>query len=213
MELLAYCAVATDEKISIPPTGVQTAEITTVEESGLQCLVSQFRTGNSTRVEPLRDSAVVFNHVLQSVLQQSALIPFRFPTVVADEAEVSRYLHEHESEFRELLLRFKGMVQMEIQIHIDGKSEHEQSGAGFLRSRQEQLLIVRNALGDLHGAVSPYLRNWRVRESANRGRGYALVDRNSVPEFLARAKAIALPRQVRARITGPWPVSEFVREK
>jgi hypothetical protein len=157
---------------------------------------------------------LTFNRVLQAVFEQTAIIPFRFPTLVNEEQEIVAYLRDHESELSLALKNFRGMVQMEIHAQLEGTSDTHprQSGKTYLRSRQSQLATLEKLLFDLRQVLSPFAKEWRIRESADRVRCYVLIRRDAVEDFSQRAKTIELPVQIRARITGPWPVSEFVSE-
>jgi len=214
MPLLAYCTLENVPNISIPGSGVQGQPILAVQHSGLQCLLSQFKTAASARNEAVRDSALAFNRFLQSVFEQTAIIPFRFPTLVNEQPEIVAYLRQHESELSAALKNFRGMAQMEISAQMEGapRPSSHQSGKAYLRSRQSQLAMMEKFLSELRQVLSPFANEWRIRESADRVRCYVLVRRDAVEDFSQRAKTIELPPQIRARITGPWPVSEFVSE-
>jgi hypothetical protein len=150
--------------------------------------------------------------VLQALLEQAAIIPFRFPTIVADDQEISAYLREHGGTLLSDLARFRTMVQMEILIQMEPGADARQlqSGKNYLRAKQEQFERIEKVLTDLRHTLAPYTGEWRVRESVDRARGYVLVNRNTINNFREAAKAIVLPQQVGVRITGPWPVSEFL---
>lgn len=210
MPILAYCIIEENASIDFPSSGVQGRETFCISESGLQCLCSEFVTAGHD--EPLRESALIFNKVLQSVFKQTTLIPFRFPTVVGAEQEIRGYLREQGTDLRNALKRFNGVVQMEVHLQFNELSipQDSSSGADFLRRRKAALTVVEEASSQLREAVAGSVREWRIRNSANRARCYVLVERVAVEEFLQKASSVELPNQIRARITGPWPVSEFV---
>jgi hypothetical protein len=51
---------------------------------------------------------------------------------------------------------------------------------------------------------------WVQRDMATGIRSFALVDRSSLSVFLEKLGRISTPAGISARITGPWPPSEFV---
>ncbi len=212
MSLLAYCTLEADAQVEIPTLGVQSEPIVSHQEAKLQCLVSRFSSPTVAGQTSLRESALTFNRVLQALLEQAAIIPFRFLTIVADAQEISGYLREHEEALCSDLVRFRTMVQMEIliQLQTSAGARQLQSGKNYLRAKQAQFERIEKVLSDLRHTLAPYTKEWRLRESVDRARGYALVNRNAINDFRQAAKAIVLPDGVAVRITGPWPVSEFL---
>lgn len=212
MPLLAYCILEADAQVEIPALGVQSEPIVSQRAAKLQCLVSRFSAPKGEGQASVRESALIFNRVLQALLGQAAIIPFRFPTIVADAQEVSAYLLEHEVTLLSDLVRFRASVQMEVlvQMETSGGAHQLQSGKNYLRAKQVQFQSIEKVLSDLRQALAPYTEEWRVRESVDRARGYVLVNRNTIHNFREAAKAVVLPHQVGVRVTGPWPVSEFL---
>lgn len=212
MPLLAYCTLDADAQVEIPIEGVQSAPISSCREAKLQCLVSQFSSSNLAVSRSVRESAIIFNRVLQALLEQVTIVPFRFPTIVSNEEEISFYLRDHEGSLLSDLTRFNGMVQMEISIQLAARSSAGslKSGKSFLRAKQVQLEVIGKMLSDLKRSLTPYTEGWQTRESAGRARSYVLVNRKMIRDFQEAAKAIVLPEEGKVRITGPWPVSEFL---
>src|SRR5213078_4246868 len=64
----------------------------------------------------IRESALEFHRTVQELFRQAAVVPFRFPTILADENEISAFLAKHSSEYESALLRLRDAVQMEIRI-------------------------------------------------------------------------------------------------
>src|SRR5581483_5346915 len=212
MSLLAYCTLEADSQIEIPTLGVQSEPIVSHQEAKLRCLVSRFSLPTVAGQMAVRESALTFNRVLQALLEQAAIIPFRFPTIVADAQDISAYLRENDGTLSSDLARFRTMVQMEVLIQIEtGVDAHQlQSGKNYLRAKQAQFGKMETVLSDLRNTLAPYTKEWRIRESVDRARGYVLVNRDAIHDFRQATKAIVLPDRVAVRITGPWPVSEFL---
>src|SRR5579884_2359283 len=112
MALLAYCIAEAEAKIVPPGTGVQGSEIVTLAEDGLVGFMSEY--GGSS--DKARGLAVEFHRVLQEVLRQAAIVPFRFPTLLANDSEMIAFLKENAKEYRERLDRLRDVVQMEVQL-------------------------------------------------------------------------------------------------
>jgi len=212
MPLLAYCTLENVSEIKIPVYGVQQQRIFPISHQGVKCLLSHFNAATAVNNESLQDCALNFNRVLKDIFEQTAIIPFRFPTLVNEEQDISTYLQEHESELSLSLKRFRGMAQMEIHARSEDTngSEQHQSGTTYLRERQRQLATMEKLFLDFRKALGPLVEEWRIRESADRVRCYVLIRRNVTEEFLKKTRTIELPAHVGVRITGPWPVSEFV---
>src|SRR5579862_1858746 len=105
MPLLVYCIAEAGSKIEIPPCGVQGASLRTLIESGLICFLSDY--DHSAGGNHVRDAALDFNRVLQELLRQAAIVPFRFPTLLEDESEIRRFLLQHAAEYCDALARLR----------------------------------------------------------------------------------------------------------
>src|SRR5437764_12766147 len=138
MAVLAYCITHPEPQIEVPHTGLQGKEIYASVEAGLRCFLSSYSTDDLASKQPVRDAALAFNRILQEFLRQASIIPFRFPTVLSDDSEVSSFLREHAAEYRDGLSRVQGAVQMEVRLSIDGAAEEvpRSSGAEYLRVRE-----------------------------------------------------------------------------
>ena len=195
--------------------GVADRPIFSIQESGLRGFVSQFSPTAAAPGHSVRDAALTFNRVLQAIFSHTELIPFRFPTVVADEREIVGYIRENAPDFLAFLSRFQGKVQMEIQVQarIDRNLNRAQSGKDYLHLRRGQMLAVRESVSNFQNSLASYIEDWRVRGAAEHARCYVLIERSAIEPFLQKATTVSLPDGIRARLTGPWPVSEFMGEK
>jgi Gas vesicle synthesis protein GvpL/GvpF len=221
MSVLAYCITELDSDIHVPRVGVHGSSIQTIEESGLRCFISIF-SGNMSK--PAREAALVFSGVLQAIFEQVAIIPFRFPTLVDGEGEIRKFICEHAVRYREELARLRNFVQMEVQISCaESNSQAPGStdpmpqpshnrGTAYLRERQLRYEKLALAAEEFRRAGKEYIHQWRARDVRAGVRAYALVDRSATGEFLEAVKAVRPPSDLRARITGPWPATEFLKE-
>jgi hypothetical protein len=216
MAVLAYCITETQPEITTPHTGVRGTPIETIRIQDLQCFASQFDPQDLVGKVPIQEAALDFNRVLQDLLQQIAVIPFRFPTILADETALTQYLTEHEAEYRETLHRLRNCVQMEIRFKMQTSTQPQtlpKSGAEYLRGRQAQHQYIDSIVSRFREAAEPLAKEWRQRETATGIRCFALVDRSDVQAFLRQMKGVSVPSESEARVTGPWPASEFLKEQ
>lgn len=181
----------------------------------MRCLVSDY--SGQPSAKPVRESALVFSRVLREIFGQIAIIPFCFPTLLGDEAELTAFLREHSAHYREDLTRLRNSVQMEVRIGFQpGEPKGEasgQSGKDYLRTRQLRHEKLKAAAQEFRRIGEAHIQDWRQRETAGGMRGYALVARDIVPAFLDAIGGAALSPDLTARITGPWPATEFLKEK
>jgi Gas vesicle synthesis protein GvpL/GvpF len=216
MAVLAYCITETQPEITAPTTGVRGTAIETIRVQDLQCLASQFDPQDLVGKAPIQESALDFNRVLQGVLQQIAIIPFRFPTILTDETALSQFLTEHQAEYRQTLHRLRNCVQMEIQLKqtsTQPPATSPKSGAEYLRSRQVQHQYIDSIVTHFRESTGTLAKEWRHRETSTGIRCFALVDRSDVQAFLRQMKSVSVPIESEARVTGPWPASEFLKEQ
>lgn len=211
MALLAYCIAEAGANIEIPHSGVQEKPIQTVAESGLTCFVSEYNGGGDR--DQIRATAVEFNRVLQDVLQQAAIVPFRFPTLIADESEMRGFLREHAEKYLEDLRRLRGAVQMEVNLTADDSPKATISGADYLRARQARHHKFTATAAAIREALAPWAKDWREHESSGGTRCYVLIPRVDVQSVLQRLQGVKIPGELQARVTGPWPATEFLSRK
>jgi Gas vesicle synthesis protein GvpL/GvpF len=213
MPVLAYCITEPEPQIKVPSAGVQGCPIKTLEDSGLRCFVSQYDEQPSTK--PVRETALAFSRVLQDIFRQVAVIPFSFPTLLG-EAELMAFLREHASHYREDLIRLRNSVQMEVQVSFQQPTPRaapsNQSGLDYLHTRQLRRQKLEAAVQRFRDIGEHHINDWRQRDNPAGIRGYALIARDAVPAFLEAIGGVALSSELRARVSGPWPASEFLTE-
>jgi hypothetical protein len=219
MPVLAYCLTETEPEssvIEVPAFGVQGASIQALTDSGLRCFVSRYDLGPSAHEQSPRETALAFNSVLRQIFRQVAVIPFRFPTIVADENEISAFLRQHAPEYRDTLFRLRKAVQMELHLSSTEVKQPDdafpQSGTVYLREQQARHRKLAAAAAEFHRAGVDWIESWRDRPVANGIRCYALIGRDSMDRFLERLASVHVPTYISARVSGPWPPTEFLKE-
>ncbi|PYX95217.1 MAG: hypothetical protein DMG71_10055 [Acidobacteria bacterium] len=215
MPVLAYCITELEPRINVPATGVQGSAIKSLQESGLRCFVSNYSDQASTK--PVRELALTFSRVLQDMFGQIAIIPFCFPTLLSNEAELSAFVRERAAQYHEDLFRLRDAVQMEVQVNFQQADPKtgltKQSGKDYMRARQLRHQKLDAAVQEFRRAGQTHLQDWRQRDTATGIRGFALVPRAAVTVFLETMRRVTVPPDLNARITGPWPATEFFEEK
>jgi hypothetical protein len=222
MAMLAYCVTEAAGRLNVPGSCFASRQVSVIEHCGLQCLVAALASADTGAGLAAREEALAFHAVLQDVLRQRALIPFRFPTVFGDEDEVRDHLKKNGKKYRDGLMVVSNAVQMEVQISFlnsaaDSKVPHDRdekpSGTAYLQSR----LVAQKRLEEqaiaIHEAVAPLIRDWRQRNSAQSVRTFALVDRDILSEFEQAITALKVPEKFKMRASGPWPATEFLESK
>lgn len=212
MAVLAYCITEPEPAVAVPQAGIQERPIRSLMESGLRCFVSDYSDQGPEARQEIRAAALAFNRILQQFLRQTAVIPFRFPTVLRDDLELNAFLREHATEYKDGLARLRGTVQMEVRLVVstaDGDMVPE-SGTEYLRARQmryHELEQIGGKVLEQAGAV----RARSMKPVTNGMRLFFLVDRSDADKFVARMQSIELPEDITARISGPWPATEFLK--
>ncbi|HXM93687.1 MAG TPA: GvpL/GvpF family gas vesicle protein [Candidatus Dormibacteraeota bacterium] len=218
MPVLAYCvAEAACEIHSRLLAGVSGAEIETLEESGLRCFVSSYPLKPPTDPDPVREAALDFHRVLQTILSQAAIIPFRFPTILSDSKELVNFLQENASNYLDVLSRLRNKVQMEVRIaFVDAAkppAEQQDSGASYLRRKQSRSIDLRSLAQRLRTAAGQHIDWWKERETGDGLQCYALIDRGDIDNCRQSFREVSVPPELTIRITGPWPAGQFVEKE
>jgi hypothetical protein len=212
MSLLVYCVTETSAVNPSPRTGVGGMAIESVEHNGLRCFVSE---GNSIAGKEVRDDALTFHRVLNDLFQLTAIIPFRFPTILADRSEVVAHLTEHSEEYTSALGRLRDLVQMELRIQSKESGPDapaKLSGTEYLRHIQARRAKLEMAAQEFRQLAAGLIKAWRQRDSTHGIRCFALIDRTAVINFQREIGNIPIRSELTARLSGPWPATQFLTE-
>jgi hypothetical protein len=185
-----------------------------MEVSALACFYSENLTPVSSNA---RESALEFHHVVNSLFQKRDIIPFRFPTLLADETEVAAEIEQHAAEYHDDLDKVRGRVQLDIRIRLHGEEQPEactatNSGAEYLRARHQTRTHLRSAAEALRTAAGDLIERWREREYSGHLRCFALIARDSFGAVQAALAAAAISSDLLAHVSGPWPATAFLKE-
>ncbi len=208
MPLLLYCI--SESAALPPPQGVRGTRVEGEAIAGMECYYSVF-------AEPLtkltKDDALAFHHVITAIFSRTAVIPFRFPTVLAGKGELEVYLETEGHDLLEALQRLREFVQMEVRLTLgDAQAAPAGSGKEYLQKRQQGRQDLLDLAESVHELLEEDVRGWHTREFQNGVRCYALVSRQSLSEFRHKCERLRLEGGVRVAVSGPWPPSEFMHE-
>ena len=210
--MLAYCIAELESQIRIPDRGVKEAPIRSIDIAMLRCLVSDF--DSRAPHEALPEMVKAFNRVLQKIFEQTVIIPFRFPTIVETEDVLRNFIKERAARYSRALHRLRNKVQVDVRISREMVPEAagatSQSGKSYLELKRAGYQQVQSVLEEFRRASGSLAEKWVQRDTPSGIRGFALVDRASLSVFLENIGRVDTPAGISARVTGPWPASEFV---
>jgi hypothetical protein len=210
--VLAYCIAEQKSQIQVPSLGVEEAPVRSIDMGTLRCFVSDF--GAHAPHEPVPEMVKAFNRVLQQIFAQAGIIPFRFPTIVEGEDVLRKFIESRAAEYSRALDRLRNKVQMDVRISLGTDTEAantaSQSGKSYLELKRDSYLRVQSIAEEFQRVSGSLAEKWVQRDTPTGIRGFALVDRSSLSVFLEKLGRVHTPPGISARITGPWPPSEFV---
>jgi hypothetical protein len=218
MKYLLHCIFQEDADES-PPREPGTE---VVGAHGLEVVVSRV---TETSSAPSVSSVLAFGRVVEAVHASRAVIPLRYGCLMESEAAIVRFLEEHSQEFKALLSRFRGMVEMGIRVLCPTRlgtlpAPVLSPGAAYLHSLRNRYGSG-NSLAPDEGQLADritgllagcYLEQRREISPAEQGRLvslYFLTPKTGVERFRATARQICPPDGTKLLLTGPWPPYSF----
>jgi hypothetical protein len=213
--VLAYCVAEHQTQFSSLGTGVEGAPVRWIDVGRLRCFVSDFAA--QMPYAPVPEMVRAFNQVLQRIFAQAVIIPFRFPTIVESEDTLRQFVESRAAEYSGALERLRNKVQMDVRIIFKARenvnSSSSKSGREYLEGRRGGYQQAQSVMDEFRRVSNSLAEEWIQRDTPSGIRSFALVDRSSLAVFLERIGSVVTPADVSARITGPWPPSEFVEIK
>jgi hypothetical protein len=210
--LLAYCVAEHQTQIDSLGTGVEGAPVRWIDAGGLRCFVSDFAA--QMPYAPVPEMVKAFNQVLQRIFGQAVIIPFRFPTILESEDMLRHFVESRAAAYRDALKRLRNKVQMDVRVSFEApesvNSSSSQSGRGYLEGRRGRYQKAQSVMDEFRRVSNSLAEGWIQRDTSFGIRGFALVDRSSLAVFLEKIGTVITPADISARLTGPWPPSEFV---
>ena len=211
--ILVYCGFRQSPQLALPVVGVNAAPVQRTSFGDL-CLLSSeldwpFDPGR------MQKSAVEFHEVVHQVFRQTAVIPFRLLSVFDDQQAFTAFATENREGVLQDLDRLKEFVQMECVIFPAPSLTpvDRSSGRAYLEQKAVALRSSEAFAHALQGAVADLSREVHVREGRNGTRIFVLLERGHENDFRQAVAAIPIPNHLARRMSGPWPVAEFLSEQ
>ena len=211
MPVLLYCVAEASALLNCPRTGVRGQPVSRVEHSGLAVFVSRDSHCDAWTRPAVGESVIEFHQVLRQLFESVSILPFRFPTILSGDRELEIHLESASERYKHLLEKYRTSVQMEVRVSPVEKpgAAATASGTEYLRTRKNQRNEWNQIVAGLAWGAGAAVIEWRVRSLPQGVRWFARLERDSVNQFNAAMKAWKVPAGHIARVSGPWPVTEF----
>lgn len=190
--------------------GVAGSPVLRLEDGDLVIHYSETEDANLWLRASLASSAAEFHHVQRELFRSAAILPFRFPTILESYDKLREHLADHATDYQSLLARFANCAQIDIVLTYASDFPSPASGAAYLRERQSRGRTLEDFAERLKDQAAPLLKDWRQRSVSKGLRCFVLVERQQIEVFNETIGRISVPPRVSARVTGPWPVAEFL---
>src|SRR6266699_303572 len=203
MPLLLYCIAKPSALQDESQLGVAGTPLSRIEGSNLAAFVSRSDHREVWLQAPLSTSALEFHRVLTELFESAAIIPFRFPTILENDQELTELLNQRSSDYNTLLCKFENWTQMEARVSYSTPSGSAATGSGteYLLERQRRQRALADFGAELGTAVVSVVGEWRQRSIKSGLRCFALVERNRIPEFKERMRSISVPAGLKVRVS------------
>lgn len=209
MPLLLYCISESEPVVAAPAQGVRGNKVERRVDAGMACYYSEISDGTTKLT---KEDALAFAKVIAAVFARTAVIPFRFPTVMEGIGELEVYLETEAHDLLESLQRLRDCVQMEVRFSHGSAAASPESGKQYLQARQRAKQLVEKVADSARESFGELVMAWHTRDVATGLRCYALVARENVAEFKKKGEHMKVSGEVQIAVTGPWPPTEFLSD-
>jgi hypothetical protein len=205
--LLPYCVFLTD-LADVPQTGVEDRLVDQLDLAGLSVIYSDLGT-NEVAGDKFEAAALKFHDMVHAVFEQRAVIPFRFPTLLAQE-ELRDHLQKESEHYLEFLRTHADDVQMEVRLwRVEAGRPKPAGGTEYMMRLSEHLMLLQSAACEVQRITAHLVREWKNDEGHDTVRLFALISRKHTDDFRARIAETIQRADIHMRVTGPWPATEF----
>jgi hypothetical protein len=189
--ILAY-SVAPLGEVDLPES------VQVMQRETLQCFYSE--RARAIDQENLKDEALHFYEVNRQLFAQTAILEFRFPTVLKDISELADHLAVMESPLAEQLQRLTGLAQLTVYLPSEPPTQPaDRSGTEYLRAKSD-------AAKRRHSLVQELSTLHGVRDThSDADRLHLLIGRDVVNKL----KSDLVARHI--SVAGPFPPSSFAK--
>jgi hypothetical protein len=196
--------------------GVRGERLQSLRIGSIDVLVGAMPTPPRATVRTLRE----YDRVVRALwASRAAVLPARFPSLVADPSELERTVRPRQATFRRHLRFLRHRAQMIVRlVPASGTRDHAPRLSPRGRFRGSKYLAQRARAARLEhipeiGVVRDAVRRWvraeRVEARAGVATIYHLVPRTAVPRYRDAVERAAAAAGLRLQVTGPWPAYAF----
>lgn len=208
MALVPYCIFLIEE-VKLPLSGILGSPVLLLTECELSVTYSEIAGPQQLSGDRLQGAALDFHQTVHATFARQAVIPFRFPTLLS-ETELREHLSSQAVPYRNFLREHANEVQMEVRLwpFNSARPRPGTTGTEYLEGRiadEARLRVLGKSLDGLPG-----VRESRHIPGRDLTRLFALVDRQQVEEFRRKARERFPAGNIRMRVSGPWPATEFL---
>ena len=225
MKLYAYCVTESSDAPAAALRGIGGSAVRLINVGNFSLVVSDF---SGDAVPATRENALAHAAVVQSLLEHTTPLPFRFGTFIA-EPQLQSFLDSRRDSLQARLALVRDCVEMNVKLIWDRewngepeRDEHSAEGPGtaFLADKRRELLGSEARVAETK-KVSSWLEQRLgeiVRETRSEANPTAklilaaahLVRRDAVGDYRAKLKEAEAERpELHFLVSGPWPPYSF----
>ena len=178
-------------------------------------LAAVFRPATAEDRTPNEEALWAHETVLEALMKERAVLPLRFGSVLADEAELGELLVAREREFAASLGQVRGRVELGVRATLPAsvKPARPLSGSEYLQGKLERRRVASELGAVLNAELASAACAATYRTIADPRPEFAgayLVEREQVERFRKQVEALRRERpDVEVACTGPWPPFSF----
>jgi hypothetical protein len=169
-------------------------------------------------VEASADALWRHEELVEALMEQTDLLPFRYGTRCEDEDAAERQVEEREAELSAALERIRGAVELSVRVRlaeVPAAPRSDGDSAGDYVAAKARAAGFERAVSDgVHEPLRLLARASRRRAADSPSeplRAAYLVDRNRVEKFALEVARLQESRpDLRLLCTGPWPPYSFI---
>jgi len=200
-------------KVRIPDAGVREAPVQQMDGEGIIVFYSEISQDAVGMNEHATDDVLKFHGTVQKFFQQVAVVPFRFPTMLENEAELREFIRKHAERYVKELQHLDGKVEIKVEVSAAAiEMRPTMSGTEFLRAKYGVTKGMEQFAQAIQHEAAELECEWKKRERSGGVTLFALVEKDRWQELRRRVLRVCEQEKVPARVTGPWPASDFVEQ-
>jgi len=215
MSLYIYGVLDAKGLIMPEVPGIQDQSPRLLDVDDFRIIITDF---TGTSLIPTKENVFAHERVVESVMDLSTPLPFRFGSVVSEE-KLREFVVSNRALLQSDLQQVRGCVEMGIKV-MPTVSErepeiHPGTGTEFLHARQKRQAIQKETVAWVDAAVASTIRRSDVSTVEGTTRLLVriahLVPRTSFDEYKSRMDGLVLQRTDHHFLrSGPWPPYSFI---